>query len=152
MITVEEARRGLVIDTKRLDEELRFQPEIFYEVATRAVTIASERDELKDSKDRTWSSRFISEKMEGKIDGKQLSDKTAETFADVSEEVKEATKKFLEKKKEADEWLVLKESYQQRSVMLKELCGLQNSGNYGEVVRSKEESKYEKLRKEMRTK
>jgi hypothetical protein len=152
MISKEEARRGLVIDTKRLDEELRFQPEIFYEVASTAVAVASERDALKDKKDRTWSSKFISEKMESKMDGKSLSDKTAETFADVNEEVVQVTRDFLEKKKEADEWLVLKESYQQRSVMLKELCGIQSSGNYGEVVRSREESKYEKLRKEMRTK
>lgn len=153
MITLEEAQGALVIDTKKLDEECRFQPELFYEVAKQSVEAASERDALKETKDRVWSSTFVKEKMEGKLEGKSLSDKTAETFADVDEEVVKAIDSYLGKKKEADEWTALKEAYQQRAVMLKELCGLQISGGYGEIaVKSKvvEDTKYDKIRKKMR--
>jgi len=153
MITLEEASRGLVIDIKKLDEECRFQPEIFYEVAKQAVLASSERDFLKEKKDKVWANSFISEKMEGKLDGKALSDKTAETFADVSEEVTKSTREYLEKKKEADEWVALKDSFQQRAVMLKELCGLQISGAYGEIVvqnKTVDDSKIARIKKEMR--
>jgi len=153
MITIEEAVGSLVIDTTKLDEECRFQPIIFYEVAKQAVLKSSERDFLKEKKDKIWANSFISEKMEGKLDGKSLSDKTAETFADVSEKVEISTKEYLEKKKEADEWIALKDSFQQRAIMLKELCGLQVSGAYGEIVvqnKTVDDSKVARIKREMR--
>ena len=44
--------------------------------------------------------------------------------------VKDATKKFLDAKAEADRWAVLKESFQQRSFMMKELGERQVSQLY----------------------
>lgn len=153
MITLEEAKKLLAINTNKLDDECRFQPEIYYEVAANTVKAISVRDKLKEDKDNIWSKQFIKEKVEGKLDGKTLSDKTAETFADTSEEVEAANNEYLKAKEEADAWGALKESYQQRAVMLKELCGLYISGYFGEVsVKSQEvkETELKERRKRIR--
>lgn len=153
MITLSEAKKLLEINTTKLDDECRFQPELYYEIAENAVKSISLRDKLKEEKDNTWSRQFIKEKVEGKLDGKTLSDKTAETFADVSAEVEKANNNYLKAKEEAEEWIALKESFQQRAAMLKELCGLFVSGYFGEISvksNSAKEAEIKERRKKLR--
>jgi len=144
MISLQEAREKLLINKNNLDEECKHQPELYYEVASNSVKAISERDRLKEEKDATWSKTFITNKMEGRLEGKSLSDKTAETFADTDEYVLKSNADYLKAKEEADEWIALKESYQQRALMLKELCGLYVAGYFGEIsVKTKEASEVE---------
>lgn len=153
MNTIEQYKKFLVIDKRNLDGEVQKQAERYWDVAERCAEAISLRDSLKEEKDKVWSEQFIKNKVESKLDGKAISDKVAETYADSSPEFSKATKDFLDAKLDAELWIGMKESWQQRAVMLRELCGLNISMGYGEmVVRNKplSDTLYEETRKKMR--
>lgn len=142
----EEARKLLKIDRLNLTSELEKQPEIYDEVSEMCVYAISVRDSLKDEKERIWSEQFLSAKRNSAIDGKTPSDKVAETMADTSKEFVEVSKSFLEAKKDADEWIGIKESFQQRMEMLRELNRILSRSLYNEAS----ESSYDRIKKQMR--
>lgn len=133
-ISLEEAKDLLLINRQDLDIEVQRQAQTYWQVAEQCAEAISIRDSLKEEKDKVWAEQFIVNKVEAKLDGKGVSDKVAETYTDASKIYSKANKEYLDAKLDADKWIGMKESWQQRAVMLRELCGLNASLNYGEMT------------------
>ncbi len=151
-ISLKEAQKSLRIDTKKLDFECQTQPELYAEIARKYVEAISIRDELKQDAENIWSTIFIAYKTGS---DKAPSDTTVKAMTDIHEDYLGMYNAYMLAKKEADEWFSLKEAFQQKANMLKELCGLYIAGYFGEINvtmdRGKfEEKKYEEGRKKLR--
>lgn len=128
-MTLEEARKNLIININDLSTVCQTQPSIYWEVSMEAVKAMSIRDKAKNDLDNTWSELYVSLKTEG---GK-LSDPTVKASVEIEKRYIDAEKVYLSRKREAEEWNAMKEAYQQRANMIKELCGLYVSGSFGEI-------------------
>lgn len=140
---INEAKELLVIDKNSLDEECIKHSNIFLEVGRECAEAISLRDEAKEKKEEVWAKEFIKIKQGGKI-----SDQQAKSMADSSDEYQNSLRDFLNKKRKADDWTIIKESWQYRAAMLKYLCELYISGFYGVIAISKED-KYEKMKERL---
>jgi hypothetical protein len=115
-------RKSLVIDKDDLDTCLVQQPELFDHVAEAHSMAVAERDATKLALEEAeaWGSQQIREEYaeakikttEGDIKEKLITDKKLGALR----------RTLLQQKAEVDRWAALKESYQQRSYMLKELA------------------------------
>jgi hypothetical protein len=133
-MTIEEARKGLVINRASLDTECERLPYIFWEVSKEYSEAVDTRDTLKHDADKMWGSLYITFKKT------KVSDKTAESMADSDEGYSSLYKDFLDAKKITDDWNSMKEAYEKKTVMLREMCGLIASGYYSSIT-VKEETK-----------
>lgn len=143
MITIQEAKSLLKIDKNDLDEECIKHSDIYLEVGQMCAEAISRRDEKKELKEEAWAKEFIGIKSNTKV-----SDQQAKSMADYSDNYKEALREFLDAKKEAEEWIVIKEAWTARAAMLKYLCELYISGFYGVNVKVKSD-KYEEIKEKI---
>lgn len=123
-MTLEEAKDYLKIQRNTLDVECERLPVIFWEVSKQYTEAADIRDTLKHEADKLWGKLYVSYKQT------KVSDKTAESMADAADEYTTLYKDYLSMKKIADDWNSMKEAYEKKTVMLRELCGLLASGYY----------------------
>ena len=129
MATAEELAQNLRIDKHSLDDEVIQQPSLFYEVSEQYIRAAAERDQLKEelaNVDAKLDAEVRStlgdvKATEGKIKSRvQIDPKHAAAFD-----------AWLVAKEQADRLGVLKDAFQQRSYMLRDLVAL-NTSNYFE--------------------
>ncbi len=125
---IEKLKDYLLIDEHDLDTECVRQPSIFFHVQEEYEKAVSLRDELKKEVTRVWSEEFINSKRNNKV-----SDAVAKAEADASPTYNEMYEKFLDAKHEAALWGALKEAFQQRVPMLRDICNLYISGYYSDV-------------------
>ena len=127
-IDIAELRTYLQIDKLALDDEVVRQPSLFYEVSEAYAEAAAERDMLKEHLagiDAELDKRFRKEgekATEGKIKAQIQSYKAHQ----------EAFDEWLEAKKQADKLQALKDAFQQRSYMLRDLVSLHNANYFEE--------------------
>lgn len=119
MSKIEEFRNYLRIDKTRLDDELVEQPQLFFEVSEQYTEAVAHRDAMKAQVESVYASldgsyRSGEKSTEGAIKSQIIN----------SEHWRAANDDFLQAKKWADQWGVLKDSFNQRSEMLKSLCKL----------------------------
>jgi hypothetical protein len=127
-MNLEEAKRGLQIRRNSLDTECERLPEIFWEVSKEYSNAVDTRDTLKHDAEKMWGQLYITFKKT------KVSDKTAESMADSAEEYHTLFKDFLFAKKIAEDWNSMKEAYEKKTVMLREMCGLIASGYYSNIT------------------
>lgn len=126
---IEEFRQYLTIDKLALDDEVVRQPSLFYEVSEAYVEAVAVRDDCKEalaSVDAELDSSVRkalgdSKATEGNIKSQIQSHKKHKTAFD----------QYITAKEEADKLQALKEAFQQRSYMLRDLVSLY-SANYFE--------------------
>src|SRR5262252_4686408 len=112
--------RGLEIDEDDLDRAVMRQPQLFYEVARMVKVRTSERDAWKKELDKAEATadakvRAMLEKEEGKPREADIKNRVM-----MFKDVESARKEVMECNIDLGMWEALKESYVQRSYMLKE--------------------------------
>ena len=124
---VDRLRDSLVIDRDGLGECLIEQPQLYYDVASAHVESVARRDALK----------LDVEEVQAKVD-KRIRDEAATKDTKITEasiqqtlrldlKVADVARRSLAAREESDRWAALKEAYQQRSFMLRELVALRIS-------------------------
>lgn len=125
-----ELRENLRIDEDDIDHCLVAQPEYYYMAAEAVALATSRRDTLKLQRDETIA------ELDQAIRRKALEDDRKITEGQISNElktlpkVKEINRQYVEACKVVDEAVAMKESYHQRSYMLRELNASANAKLY----------------------
>ena len=123
-MNVEDFKKYLEIDKSNLDEEIVHQPSLFSEVAEAHANAISVRDSLKEELATLDAS--LANELRKKIEkgGERATDARVQSATQQDKRHIKASNKYLEAKKEADILLALKESFQMRSYMIRDLAQL----------------------------
>ena len=116
-----------------LDDEVIRQPMLFYEVSDQLTDALAERDAAKEELaavdadlDNSWRRKLAKVK-------ERVTDKVILSHVTTSPEHEKAFEAYLQAKTRADKLTALKEAFQQRSYMLRDLVALY-SANYYETT------------------
>lgn len=131
-LTLGELQDQLAIDKSVLDDEVIRQPVLFYTIGEQLTDAAAERDAAKEELasvdadlDGVWRKKLA-----------KTSTRVTETMVSnhviTSAEHETAFKAYLAAKTRADKLLALKEAFQQRSYMLRDLVALYSANYYEE--------------------
>ena len=149
-LEITDYKKMLVIDRFKLEDELIKQPSLFFDIAVKCSNALSERDALKEEKDRVWAKEYLKNKGTVGPDGKYPTDATAKALTDASDEYEKAITSFFESKERADILYSLKEAFQERATMLRELCSLWTTGYYQDMSINKSDEKINEMKERMR--
>lgn len=130
-VNINQLRGMLSIDKTMLDDEIIRQPSLFYEVSEMLTEAQAERDAAKEELaivdadlDRHYRAQL------GK-NGNKVTEGMVTSHLQTDDKHKEAFTDYLALKNKADQLLALKEAFQQRSYMLRDLVSLYTA-NYFE--------------------
>lgn len=129
-------RALLAIEVHDLDECLMQQPELFEHVARAYVEATAERDALKLDLDEAEAAADAVIRADADDKKERITEAAIKQRLTLHPTVKDLNRALLQAKADADSWLALKESFQQRSYMLKELVALHLSRLAGASVGS----------------
>ncbi len=121
---LENLRSQLQIDKDDLDTCLVEQPDLYYHVAENYVNAVARRDAVKLSIEQVTAElgeqmRKAAAAREEKLTESAITRKIADT-----PRLQEMEEQYLSLRLEADKWQALKEAFQQRSFMLRELVAI----------------------------
>lgn len=131
-LTLSDLQAQLAIDKSVLDDEVIRQPSLFYAISEMMVTAIAERDAAKEELavvDADVAFHWRKQLAKGAA---RVTDKVIESHVLTSDEHEKAFTAYLEAKTKAEKLTALKEAFQQRSYMLRDLVSLY-SANYYEV-------------------
>lgn len=125
------------VDKHALDDNLEEQPDLFYRVS-KACAIANSQadiakmniDELTARLDGTYREDFAKA-------GEKVTDTAVKQAIANDPEIRQATTDWLEKREIAARWMALKDTYVQRSYVMKELVTLYTVGYFSDAVGGK---------------
>jgi hypothetical protein len=120
----------LQIDRDALDEALIQQPGLFLEVSQRYAEAVSERDAYKDGVEVTRAKRSLAIRSELSSSGK-VTEASVAAQIELDDDYREAVGVYLAAKARADKWMAVKEAFQQRAFVLKDLASLYIAGYFG---------------------
>lgn len=129
-------RKKLVIDEHALEIALREHPQLVYDVGIELALAISNRDEAKQTLEELEAETAISLRREAELAEERVTDKSIESQVKFNRGVKEANAFFLEKKLEAAQWSVLKDSFDQRSYALSKLVDLYLANYYSNIEKT----------------
>lgn len=124
MFTLEECRKQLAIDNGQLDVCLTRQPELYYAVGNGYAEAVAERDSVKLELEELQAKLDQDFRAEAARKDEKITEAGLQQKLRTMPKVQELQQKFLDARTEAESWLVLKEAFQQRSFMLRELVAL----------------------------
>lgn len=132
-LSLSDLQAQLAIDKSVLDDEVIRQPVLFYTISEQLTDAIAERDGAKEElnavdaeMDAHWRKRLA--RTHDKVTEKLVSN-----FVQCSKEHEDAFKVWLTAKTKADKLLALKEAFQQRSYMLRDLVSLYSANYYEEA-------------------
>ena len=128
--TIDTFRDLLKIDKLGLDEALMEQADIYYRVSEHYALAISRRDAAKDECKRVEARVYRELKADAAEDGVKMTEAAAMQAIEEEDEVIDAKVEYLKHKEAADLWLAMKESFHQRSYMLREMVQLFVSNYY----------------------
>lgn len=123
-VSMNTLRQDLEIDREGLDDCLVKQPELFFHASDAYVVAVASRDQLKLDLEEKMAQLDEQVRKEAIANDEKLSETAVAKRVQASPELKELQSDYLAAKAEADKWLALKEAFQQRSYMLRELVSL----------------------------
>lgn len=127
---LEELQEALKIDQAALDEMILYQAVLYEEVSSRLAYVTSMRDAAKQTlqlvEAKTY--RLLRKSL---TSNQKITEKELEYRVRSSSSVIEATQEYLDLGHKVGKWTALKESFQQRSYMIRELAQLQLSHFFG---------------------
>lgn len=129
--TLAQLESKLKIDEHALDEALRDNPDLFYQVSQRLALAISARDEAKLILEETEAEAAMELRKEAEANDEKFTDKSVEAQVKLDKEVQKTARRFADYKSEAAKWTVLKEAYEQRSYALNKLVDLYLANYYG---------------------
>lgn len=125
-----ELRDNLRIDEDDIDRCLVAQPEYFYQAAEAVALANARRDTLKLERDETMAQLDRDIRKKAADEDRKITEGQLSSELKILPKIKEANRKYLDACKLADEAEAMKESYQQRSYMLRELNASANAQLY----------------------
>ena len=130
MIPLTDLKLHLVIDKSMLDDEVVRQPVLFYNISEILTDAIALRDGAKEElagvdaeMDGVWRTKLA--KIHDKV-----TEKMVQNWVQNSPEHEKAFAAYLKAKTYADKLLALKEAFQQRSYMLRDLVSLYSANYY----------------------
>lgn len=130
LITLEEARELLIIDKHQLDEVCLTHANVFDDVADRHAQAVGERDYAKGELSKVYAEIIGDLRQDAAEKGNKVTEKGLEAAAHLEKDYIATNETYLDAKLEADRWSIKKDSFLQRSSMIKRLCDLHQSGYY----------------------
>lgn len=121
----EELRKGLGIDPDDIDRCLVEQPDLYYHVAELYANALSERDGAKLDLEEASADLDMQFRRDALEKEERITEEGFKQRLRASPKIKKLNRDFLDLREQADILLALKESYQQRSFMLRELVSRQ---------------------------
>lgn len=122
----------LTIEKLALDDEVINQPTLFYMVSEQLTLAMAERDAAKENLANVDASLYSKWRLKlSKIKNSRVTDAEVNNQVQCSQEHEEAFNQFLTAKTQAEKLIALKEAFQQRSYMLRDLVALYTA-NYFE--------------------
>lgn len=145
-LTLTDLQQQLAIDKSALDDEVIRQPVLFYTISELLTDAIAERDAAKEELNMTDADLD----SEGRRKLAKSGDKTTEAmfknYVQTHADHENAFKAWLIAKTKADKLLALKEAFQQRNYMLRDLVSLYSANYYEESSikpsRAQEASQY----------
>lgn len=129
-------KEGLRIDREALDQDVEQQAVLFYEAADLTALAASRRDEAKSLMDESYSAASDRIRRQAEKEGDRMTEPRIKELVNQDKTYVEAKTLYLKSKKKADDAANLKEAYDQRSKMLKELVSLFVAGYWSSASTS----------------
>lgn len=133
ILSLSELQEQLAIDKSVLDDEVIRQPVLFYTISEQLTDAIAERDGAKEELasvdaglDGQWRKKLA--KVHTKVTETMVSNHVI-----TSSEHEQAFDAYLKAKTTADKLLALKEAFQQRSYMLRDLVSLYSANYYEEA-------------------
>jgi hypothetical protein len=124
MSMLEHYRNNLAIDRDDLDTCLMRQPEVYYGVAQNVALSNAERDACKLDLEELQAQLDQDIRAEALRKDEKLTETSLQNRLKTLPKMQDIQREFLKKRQEAESWQVLKEAFQQRSFMLRELVAL----------------------------
>lgn len=124
MIKLDEFRRYLKIDKHALDDDIVQQPMLFYEVSEAYVVAAAERDGFKEALARVDAGLDAEIREELEKSDTKATEAMVKNQIQCHQDHEKAYKLYAKAKEQADLLAVMKDSFQQRGYMLRDLCQL----------------------------
>ncbi len=131
MISIAELKEQLAIDKSVLDDEVIRQPVLFYTVSEQLTNAIAERDGAKE--DLAAVDAELNAKWRKKLSTsttKRVTDSLVQSYIQTDPVHEKAFDTWLAAKTKADQFLALKEAFQQRSYMLRDLVSLYSANYY----------------------
>lgn len=125
---IAEFRTYLSIDKNALDDEVIRHPSLLYEVSEAYVQAAAIRDELKEH--IATIDAGLDATIRNALTGGKFTEAGVKAEIQTDPKHTKAFKTYLEAKKQADLLLALKDAFQQRSYMLRDLVQLHVTGYF----------------------
>lgn len=124
MSTLEELRKDLAINSNHLDDCLTRQPELYYQVSQGYADAVAERDTIKLALEELQAKLDQDFRAEAARKEEKFTEAGLQQKLKTMPKVQDMQKDYLDARTEAEGWQVLKEAFQQRSFMLRELVAL----------------------------
>lgn len=133
-MNVEEFRKRLRIDKHGLDDCIEEQPVVFDRVAQQTATTIALRDAKKLELEKTYARISMGYRREFSKQGKKITEEFLRQTVLTDEEYDSVQQDYLTYKDEADQWIALKEAFQQRGYMLRDLANLYVAGYFSDIT------------------
>ncbi len=128
---IDEMKKALLIDKHGLDAELVQQPHLYQLCAEEHVHAVSIADDAKSQMKKAEAAAYLEIRADIEKDtGKKPTDSQLQAEVACDKDVIKAQAEFRAAKEQENHWLALKESFAQRSYVLKDLAGLFQAGYY----------------------
>lgn len=121
---IEEFKRYLVIDKRALDDDVIQQPSLFERVSDALAEANAERDAMKEQLTTVDAELDIKVREEAERKSIKATESNIKSRIQTDRSHQLAFKQWLKTKERSDKLFALKESFQQRSESLKNLCKL----------------------------
>lgn len=125
-------RDKLRIDRDNLDFEIVAQPEYYYHAGNACAEAVSRRDQAYELIKQTDASLYIRIRTMVEDKGMKVTETLLTNMVIIEDDHVEANRNWVEAKGEADSLAVLRDSFQQRGYMLRDLVQLIVTGYYSE--------------------
>lgn len=129
-IELEQYEQALVIDKNDLDNAIMQQPETFYRVALEYAQARDEVEALKDEVDRTDSNLSLRFREEAEAKNEKTTEGRIASMVITDQDHVEVVERYRAAKLQAERLGALKDAFNQRAGMLRELTNLYVSSYY----------------------
>ncbi|MDE1868209.1 MAG: hypothetical protein KGI08_10940 [Thaumarchaeota archaeon] len=136
MSNLEKLKEKLKIDEHALEIAIREHPELVYDVGMELANAISQRDFAKQEFEEVEALVDADLRRQAAISEEKTTETQIASNKKLNPKVKDASRKFQELKLKADQWGVLKESFNQRSYALSKLVDLYLANYYSNIEKS----------------
>jgi hypothetical protein len=144
---IETLEEALAIDEHALDEALIRQPDAFYRVSKKLAIMASRRDAAKQALQEEEA--YADERARSSIpDGEKVTETSIKSLVRLDKKVLDANDTLLKLSRETALLQALKEAFQQRSYVMKDLVSLYVANYFGDASGGRSETQLRTRRAE----